>query len=424
VTIEDWWIHDCYAHDIEYSAFYLGNNVPSTYDNPWVDGMKIEDCIVERTGAYGMVIKGIKQDSDTNYLKDNIVRDTGQCYLNGWPDWETATAYSWGDRVLNDDGNIYTCISGHTSSASDEPGVGGSWEDKWEILAVPWSGAGLRWGAGETADGIECEISGNRTEDTYGPGLTWRAGGAYIHDNEFLGPSLGQDEYSGGWDNGGITAYGSYTDDSVIEDNIILKPWNHAIYFRNGATGGTMNRNKIGEAGGDECADDGGTASCPTEGTGDDVNIVAATMCDASFNFTACSDDDYWGNEDFTGANAPIISNVQPQSQQECGAVTISLDTNENATCKYDLIETAYGDMGNTFSTTGTTSHSQSVSPSCDAVTTYNIVCRDGDDNDSALLELDIDVATEGSTSPPPVSMGRSGAVSMVRNTNGLTITR
>lgn len=44
--------------------------------------------------------------------------------------WVISTSHSLGDIVSNG-GNIYSCKSAHTSSASDEPGVGVNWEDNW-----------------------------------------------------------------------------------------------------------------------------------------------------------------------------------------------------------------------------------------------------------------------------------------------------
>lgn len=44
--------------------------------------------------------------------------------------WATSTAYVAGDIRANG-GLLYVCHTGHTSSASDEPGVGASWEDYW-----------------------------------------------------------------------------------------------------------------------------------------------------------------------------------------------------------------------------------------------------------------------------------------------------
>jgi hypothetical protein len=49
--------------------------------------------------------------------------------------WGTATWYSAG-QVVSRGGSNYHASSGHTSGASDEPGVGGSWATKWSSLGV------------------------------------------------------------------------------------------------------------------------------------------------------------------------------------------------------------------------------------------------------------------------------------------------
>ena len=48
--------------------------------------------------------------------------------------WQTATAYQVLDAVSNG-GRSYICTSGHTSGASTEPGVGGSWATVWDLMA-------------------------------------------------------------------------------------------------------------------------------------------------------------------------------------------------------------------------------------------------------------------------------------------------
>lgn len=48
--------------------------------------------------------------------------------------WLTSTAYSV-DDTLEHGGSSYICITGHTSGATDEPGVGGTWSTKWAIVA-------------------------------------------------------------------------------------------------------------------------------------------------------------------------------------------------------------------------------------------------------------------------------------------------
>lgn len=62
----------------------------------------------------------------------------GVSVVNSLFDWEgswtTSTAYALNDAVSND-GSSYICILAHTSSASDEPGVGGSWATYWDLAA-------------------------------------------------------------------------------------------------------------------------------------------------------------------------------------------------------------------------------------------------------------------------------------------------
>ena len=49
-------------------------------------------------------------------------------------DWATATSYSVNDAIANN-GSSYICTQAHTSGASTEPGVGGSWTSYWNLLA-------------------------------------------------------------------------------------------------------------------------------------------------------------------------------------------------------------------------------------------------------------------------------------------------
>jgi len=78
----------------------------------------------------------------------------------------------------------------------------------------------------------------------------------------------------------------------------------------------------------------------------------------------------------------PVISNILPSGVQQCDAaspvdITLSVTTNENATCKYDTSDTTYDLMANTYGTTGTTSHSQVISLACDDSYTYYTRCMD-----------------------------------------------
>ena len=55
--------------------------------------------------------------------------------------WVTATSY---DEDNNEDGDVvtqggsyYRCTNGHTSGASTQPGIGGSWATVWQLLSIP-----------------------------------------------------------------------------------------------------------------------------------------------------------------------------------------------------------------------------------------------------------------------------------------------
>jgi hypothetical protein len=106
----------------------------------------------------------------------------------------------------------------------------------------------------------------------------------------------------------------------------------------------------------------------------------------------------------------PIRSSGSPSGTLVSGttSTTISLTTNENATCKYDAISTTYALMSNTFSTTGTTSHSQLVTGLFDGNTyTYYVRCEDSMSNentDDFIISFSIESA--GDTTPPSRSNG------------------
>lgn len=77
----------------------------------------------------------------------------------------------------------------------------------------------------------------------------------------------------------------------------------------------------------------------------------------------------------------PVISGTSPSGTLSVGttAVTFSLTTNENATCKYSTTTgTSYASMTNTFSTTGATSQSTKVSGLSPGNTyNYYVRCQD-----------------------------------------------
>ena len=78
-------------------------------------------------------------------------------------------------------------------------------------------------------------------------------------------------------------------------------------------------------------------------------------------------------------ATAPIRSNGAPTGSLVAGTTStpISLTTDKSATCKYGTAaNTAYASIGSTFTTTGTTSHSQSITGLTDGVSrTFYVRC-------------------------------------------------
>jgi len=105
------------------------------------------------------------------------------------------------------------------------------------------------------------------------------------------------------------------------------------------------------------------------------------------------------------------ISNPTPDSELPCDAgdprnVTLGIDTNVNATCKYGLIDLAYASMPNTFSTTGGQAHSQIVNLGCDASYTIYTRCTDGayTSPTSTPISFSIVAAPGGDTTAPVIS--------------------
>ena len=84
---------------------------------------------------------------------------------------------------------------------------------------------------------------------------------------------------------------------------------------------------------------------------------------------------------DVPDTTSPVRSNGQPANDLPSGTTqtTLSVTTNENATCRYSQVtETSYEAMPNTFSTTGATTHSSSITGLTDNTTyTFYLRCKD-----------------------------------------------
>lgn len=96
---------------------------------------------------------------------------------------------------------------------------------------------------------------------------------------------------------------------------------------------------------------------------------------------------------------APALSDGQPSGALPVGTTqtAVSLSTDESATCKYSTSAgTAYASMTNTFSTTGGTSHSQTITGLTDGNSyNYYVRCQDASENASAAdLAIGFSVAS------------------------------
>jgi len=127
---------------------------------------------------------------------------------------------------------------------------------------------------------------------------------------------------------------------------------------------------------------------------------------------------------------APYISSTT-SSQIACDAespvnVTLSASTNENAYCRYSTSDVAYLLMTE-FTTSGSTSHSSTISLACDASYTYYVRCQDRSPNlntntTSTSVAFTITPA-EAETGAPVISNARpSGVLTCTANPRTVTL--
>ena len=77
--------------------------------------------------------------------------------------WVTSTAYVNGDTATNN-GELFMCKLAHTSSASDEPGVGGSFGTYWDLAAARGADGADGAAGADGADGLDGALTGVQTE--------------------------------------------------------------------------------------------------------------------------------------------------------------------------------------------------------------------------------------------------------------------
>ncbi len=127
-----------------------------------------------------------------------------------------------------------------------------------------------------------------------------------------------------------------------------------------------------------------------------DASSNTATSIDYTFTTSATPD-----------TTAPVRSGGSPSGTLAYGttSTTLALTTDENATCKYSTSSgTAYGSM-TSFTTTGTTSHSSSISGLSNGTSyTYYVKCQDSSSNTNAS-DYTISFSVAADTTAPTVSM-------------------
>jgi len=95
-------------------------------------------------------------------------------------------------------------------------------------------------------------------------------------------------------------------------------------------------------------------------------------------------------------SSAPIILSKFPTGIVTSTPTTLEITTNEEATCKYSTTNTTlYEDMSDTFSITGSTSHSQVISGLSETTYTYYVRCKDSKGykmNNSSIISFKVDL--------------------------------
>jgi len=90
--------------------------------------------------------------------------------------------------------------------------------------------------------------------------------------------------------------------------------------------------------------------------------------------------------------------------------VTISIDTDVDATCKFDLDDVAYASMDTTFESTGGQEHTHVLDLFCDASYTYYTRCTDGEYTNDVSTEINFSILASDVAAYSRSSGGASGS--------------
>ena len=107
-------------------------------------------------------------------------------------------------------------------------------------------------------------------------------------------------------------------------------------------------------------------------------------------------------------ATPPTLSSGIPSGSQSSGttSVTLGVTTDEAATCKYGTIaDTAYASIANTFSTTGGTTHTSTLTGLTNGTSyTYYVRCIDGSGNPTVSDYTVTFSVSSADTTPPTIT--------------------
>ena len=119
-----------------------------------------------------------------------------------------------------------------------------------------------------------------------------------------------------------------------------------------------------------------------------------------------------------TDETAPTLSNLLPSGSIPFATPqTLSVTTNENATCRYSSnVAHAWADMAAMAATGLTTTHTQGVTVEASTAYTYYVICQDASSNESDKGTITFSMAT---SEPPSVNVNPSGTGSVTFGTGG-----
>ena len=145
-----------------------------------------------------------------------------------------------------------------------------------------------------------------------------------------------------------------------------------------------------------------GDLNCGVSCTNVDYNAVSGQL-----DFNAGSWTSY-----ITDINAPVLSSAAPTTTQTSSNVTLSVNTNEAATCRYGTTDLNYDSMSSAVTSSSSTSHSWSLSGVSNGSYTYYYQCRDSvgfDANTSVSFTVNIQGGGGSSSSETKTSGGTNG---------------